>query len=229
MALFDSADGQRWKEALALYDEALQRVADRKKDPSKLQALDKWFYSAKEAKGAEVDKAYVCKVAEWKLSRGTFRPGLLQKVQSNSEQAVKKAFAAASESIEEDPAKALKALDAALAGVGPATASAVLCRAFPNKVAFMSDEAMLGCGLFSKASEIKYDLKTFARFNEIVQQKALELGAPWTGDAVAKALWATRTLQRDAAAPKPAVMKVPATKVSSSTGVRKTIAKTSKK
>ena len=24
-------------------------------------------------------KAYVCKVAEWKLSRGTFRPGLLQK------------------------------------------------------------------------------------------------------------------------------------------------------
>ena len=29
-------------------------------------------------------QAYVCKVAEWKLSRGTFRPGLMQKANWNS-------------------------------------------------------------------------------------------------------------------------------------------------
>lgn len=38
-------------------------------------------------------QAYLVKVMEWKLTRGTFRPGLLQKVQQNSEEEVKTSFA----------------------------------------------------------------------------------------------------------------------------------------
>ena len=37
-------------------------------------------------------QAYLVKVMEWKLTRGTFRPGLLQKVQQNSEEEVKTSF-----------------------------------------------------------------------------------------------------------------------------------------
>merc|ERR1712194_502256 len=95
-----------------------------------------------------------------------------------------------------------KALDKNLHGVGPATATGLLARSFPASVAFMSDEAMLGCGLFSKKS----DMKTFTTFNEKVQNRARQLNATlgrreWTGDAVARALWSVEMLAKLAAAP----------------------------
>ncbi|CAK9080243.1 unnamed protein product [Durusdinium trenchii] len=150
---------------------------------------------AQEGQGHHV--AYLLKVLEWKLTRGTFRPGLLQKAQLNSEEEVKRCFQAAYDLLaapDADGSKAVKALTS-LQGVGPVTASALLCRATPQRVAYMSDEAVLGSGLFKRAADIKYDMKTYTRFNQLVQAKALELGNRWTGDQVAKALWTHVKLQ----------------------------------
>ena len=38
-------------------------------------------------------QAYLVKVMEWKLTRGTFRPGLLQKVELNNDEEVRRCFA----------------------------------------------------------------------------------------------------------------------------------------
>eukprot|EP00931_Biecheleriopsis_adriatica_P081278 TRINITY_DN54597_c0_g1_i1.p1 TRINITY_DN54597_c0_g1~~TRINITY_DN54597_c0_g1_i1.p1 ORF type:complete len:254 (+),score=72.87 TRINITY_DN54597_c0_g1_i1:34-762(+) len=210
MALFKSTDSTIWTTALSSYSRALDAVAAEKKDPAKLKSLDAWFCNSKLEKDRRaLDKASLSRIVEWKLSRGTFRPGLLQKAQSNSEQAVKTAYqsakalllaanAAGSSAALEAATEAIRVLDKSLFGVGPATATAVLSRCFPEAVAFMSDEAMLACGLFKKKSELKYDIKTFSRFNELMQTKALSLTScgkrKWTGNDVAKALWAETVL-----------------------------------
>eukprot|EP00928_Gymnodinium_smaydae_P017032 TRINITY_DN1647_c0_g2_i1.p1 TRINITY_DN1647_c0_g2~~TRINITY_DN1647_c0_g2_i1.p1 ORF type:complete len:262 (-),score=67.43 TRINITY_DN1647_c0_g2_i1:218-1003(-) len=215
-----------WNAAIKSYAEALGLLAASKRDPAKLTTLDKWYLDPKHAAEQKtiLKKETLVKIVEWKLSRGTFRPGLLQKAQSNSEKSVKDAAAQAydvlssaektdakqplscnhaSAEVLDAASKAIKALDKNLFGVGPATATAALARAFPGMVAFMSDEAMLGCGLFSKPGDIKYDLKTFSRFNELVQNKARLLNSTlgrreWTGDMVGRALWAHEVLARNA-------------------------------
>jgi len=248
MALLQSQDASRWKSALASHAKAIEALAARKKDPSKLLVLDKWFHSPTTfGQKSALDKATLTKIVEWKLSRGTFRPGLLQKAASNGEAVVKKAYDEAKELLVEDetaledgrvPAaileaavKAVKVLDKSLVGIGPATASAVLCRCFPQSVAFMSDEAMLACGLFAKAADIKYDVKTFGRFNEVVQNKArnLNLGLRkrvWHGNMVATALWADSILQGNSDVRiKPAAAMSNSPKSPARAGVIKTIKK----
>lgn len=227
--LFESEAPSEWSAALAKYQEALDGLASKKQDPSKLKALDRWYLDPKDAASQrkKVTKETLEKLVEWKLTRGTFRPGLLQKAKSNAEKTLVDAYLEASNhlvgaerldskmgtSITEAPAEllqaatlAVKALDKNLHGVGPATATGLLARSFPASVAFMSDEAMLGCGLFSKKSDIKYDMKTFTTFNEKVQNRARQLNATlgrreWTGDAVARALWSVEMLAKLAAAP----------------------------
>ncbi|CAK9080363.1 unnamed protein product [Durusdinium trenchii] len=153
MSLMASCDGQLWSKALQGYGSALRQLASRKQDPSKLEALDEWFQKTEPKK----DKAYLLKVLEWKLTRGTFRPGLLQKAQLNSEEEVKRCFQRLGWTLRgrsvtiRGPPQALTSLQ----GVGPVTASALLCRATPQRVAYMSDEAVLGSGLFKRAADIK--------------------------------------------------------------------------
>jgi len=260
-SLMDSSNPSDWSGALSSYGEALDMLAAGKKDPSKLKSLDAWYMDSKQAaktKG-DLDTSTLSKIVEWKLSRGTFRPGLLQKAQSNDEKTVRHAYSLAlaelmpveqsdgKRAIGEDAAsadalaaatRAVKAMDKNLFGVGPATATAVLARVFPGSVAFMSDDTMLGCGLFSRSAEIKYDMKTFSRFNEIVQSRARLLNSrlgrrEWTGDAVGRALWARQVLARLGGAGGPpkapaaaaASAKRPAATAGGALGVRKTIGK----
>uniref|UniRef100_A0A7S0B6Q4 Uncharacterized protein n=1 Tax=Pyrodinium bahamense TaxID=73915 RepID=A0A7S0B6Q4_9DINO len=241
MALLDSQDATRWSVAFDACGTAIQHLAAQKRDPDKLIALDRWFYSpVSVGQKSTLDKATLTKIVEWKLSRGTFRPGLLQKAASNSEGAVKEAYESAKaalvdrEGVDDAGVKAVKALEKSLAGIGPATATAVLCRAFPQSVAFMSDEAILACGLFAKAGDIKYDMKTFTRFNEVVQSKAqlLNQALPrgkqtWTADAVGRALWAEWTLGNAATKNQGGLQlkKSPASKLAAASGVRRTIKK----
>eukprot|EP00913_Durusdinium_trenchii_P024621 g23113.t1 len=139
-----SCDGQLWSKALQGYGSALRQLASRKQDPSKLEALDEWFQKTEPKK----DKAYLLKVLE---SRPTDagRPWRREEV--------KRCFQAAYDLLaapDADGSKAVKALTS-LQGVGPVTASALLCRATPQRVAYMSDEAVLGSGLFKRAADIK--------------------------------------------------------------------------
>jgi len=207
-----SDDPMDWSAALKSYKAALELVAGAKKDPSKLLLLDRWYADGQvdipgcKAMPYSTDFETFIKICEWKLTRGIFRPGLMQRAQSNRDQEVEEACKRAEahlqvaagcnpEDVHGAAVQAVNLLDRTLFGVGPATASAILARQFPWAVAFMSDEAMQASGLFSRATDIKYDIKAFANFNKLVQGKADSLNkklgkCAWTGDAVARALWA---------------------------------------
>eukprot|EP00930_Biecheleria_cincta_P102337 TRINITY_DN94047_c0_g1_i1.p1 TRINITY_DN94047_c0_g1~~TRINITY_DN94047_c0_g1_i1.p1 ORF type:complete len:247 (+),score=56.92 TRINITY_DN94047_c0_g1_i1:55-795(+) len=215
-----------WSAAQKSYKEALGLIAGAKKNPAKLLSLDGWYLNGQVDKPGcksmpySTDKEELCKIVEWKLTRGTFRPGLLQKAQSNSKKAVEsacreaetllqKAQTSAPDEVLDLAAQAVRVLDKNLSGVGPATATAVLARQFPWAVAFMSDDAMLASGLFGRTADIKYDIKTFANFNKLVQEKASSLNrklgkCTWTGDAVARALWAQHVLASQSVLKRPA-------------------------
>ncbi|CAL1130305.1 unnamed protein product [Cladocopium goreaui] len=218
-SLMASQNKELWEKALKSYGQALRQLADRKQDPTKLTTLDDWFFKTEPKK----DKAYLVKVMEWKLTRGTFRPGLLQKVELNNDEEVRRCFATAYELLHAETPSSTKALKAltALQGVGPVTASALLCRTFPQHVAYMSDEAVLGSGLVKKASDIKYDMATYTRFNSMVISKAVELGGHWTAEQVARALWAHQKLAAPSSTKPEKGVGKPAAK-----GVKKSIKKT---
>lgn len=88
-------------------------------------------------------------VVEWKMTRGIWRPRNKQLAAGNSPEATREAtergLALASGTV--DPAVFQEALEAIaeLKGIGPATASAVLSLAYPERVPFF-DEAMAKVG-----------------------------------------------------------------------------------
>jgi hypothetical protein len=127
------------------------------------------------------------KVMEWKLCRGKDRPALRGLIKQNSAAAVAKASSAAFAHLEQsDWLSAIKAF-AELRGVGPATASALLCVLPKGQelCPFMSDEVL------EAATERKreYTLKAYQRLQEVLTKKASKLGRDWTAEKVGKACW----------------------------------------
>nr|CAN60405.1 hypothetical protein VITISV_034137 [Vitis vinifera] len=80
------------------------------------------------------------KLMQWKLTRGKWRPRLLDFVSSLDEALVKSASQKAFQSLP-DISKAISELTV-LKGVGPATASALLAAYAPDVAPFMSDEEL---------------------------------------------------------------------------------------
>ncbi|KAF2323946.1 hypothetical protein GH714_004189 [Hevea brasiliensis] len=103
---------------------------------------------------------------QWKLSRGKWRPRLLDFVSSLDEELVKSASQKAFESLP-DLRKAVSQLTV-LKGVGPATASAVLAAYAPDVAPFMSDEAMEAALGTSK----DYTLKQYLLFTDKLLSKS---------------------------------------------------------
>ncbi|XP_027090735.1 uncharacterized protein [Coffea arabica] len=128
------------------------------------------------------------KLMQWKLSRGKWRPRLLDFVSSLNDDVVKSASRKAFESLP-DVSKAVKELTV-LKGVGPATASAILAAHAPHITPFMSDEAMEAAIGNTK----DYTLKSYLVFVEKLQAKAMELSSEedlFTPSDVERALWSS--------------------------------------
>ncbi|CAI5533187.1 unnamed protein product [Closterium sp. Naga37s-1] len=143
--------------------------------------------------GAYVSKEELVSVMEWKLTRGKWRPRLLDFIKQLDPTAVQtassRAFAAlapytlttpgGSESASEARSEAgveasLKAAVtelSSLKGVGAATASAVLAALAPQVAPFMSDEAMVAALGDSK----DYSLRRYLVFAKAMREKASEL------------------------------------------------------
>jgi len=166
-SLWSSSSSQEWFGCLMSYEARLEGLA-KKKSRNKLVEFDRWYRT--DLAKTMSDRNPVCirshelsDVMRWKLAKGKFRPGLQNKVDSNTDESCRvastRAFAKAWEVKEklaetEDPAEAgiqrstIQAIEALskgppkLQGVGPATASGILaagCDCFP----FMSDEALV--------------------------------------------------------------------------------------
>lgn len=186
---FKSSDVNQWKEALSAYESRIESL-----NKPNLVSLDQFY--RKELPPLLVNRnpnPYITtpelsKLMQWKLTRGKWRPRLLDFVSSLDEDIVKSASQKAFQSLP-DISKAISELTV-LKGVGPATASAILAAYAPDVAPFMSDEAMVAALGNSK----DYTLKQYLLFTEKLQAKAKELsakGGSFTPSDTERALWSS--------------------------------------
>ena len=178
-----------------------------------LPNLDRWLFvtlpNRFNSGELTITSKEMCKVMEWKLERGKFRP-LMHFMKKLDNAQVKEAVELSISHIDADETRVDLAFDAltALKGVGPATASCLLAALRPKHVAFMADEAVVSCGVAGTDGKIKYTTKIYLKFLEAVTIKANELeslrlkqgddggednGCEWTPQRVSQALWAENT------------------------------------
>ncbi|XP_064595154.1 uncharacterized protein LOC135461838 [Liolophura sinensis] len=195
--LFDNLDEPGyWRKVYSFYDEVLRLKADKMKPEKKkdLIELDKWFQTElPEVIGSRkekfINKAELCKVMKWKLTRGKFRPRLTQMVAENSEDLVKESSREAFKKLP-DVIGAISCLTV-LKAVGPATASAVLAAGCPDEVPFMADESMLAIpGL----QPLQYTLSFYRTYVKEVSQIRKSLNKKddtkdWTANKIQLTLW----------------------------------------
>jgi len=126
---------------------------------------------------------------EWKMLRGVWRPRNLQLVRGNPPAEVERLSAEALEAVP-DPKRPL-ALLARLAGVGPATASAVLATAAPSAYPFFDEVVAAQIpGLGPAAFTTAY----YYRYADALRRRAGNLAAvcthsPWPVHDLDLALW----------------------------------------
>lgn len=129
-------------------------------------------------------------VTEWKMLRGVWRPRNLQLVRENPSAEVERLSAEALAAVP-DPKRPV-ALLARLAGVGPATASAVLATAAPASYPFFDEVVALqipGLG------QVAFTAAYFQRYADALRQRAASLAAvcphgSWPVHDLDLALWA---------------------------------------
>ena len=173
-----------WHQALQVYPDivALQNVAG-------LIELDTWYRLELPSKilGREPRCVYLddlAGVTMWKMRRGAWRPRNLALVKSNGLEDVAatsaRAFAQADE-----PGRALSTLSS-LAGVGPATASAVLAAFRPDRYPFLDE--VVG-GALVELGTPQFTATYYARYRQALTERAALLGVPWTPQDIGMALW----------------------------------------
>jgi len=215
IALWDSADCADWSRALASYPEV---VAAR--GVTRLPDLDAWYRDELPGLIAARAPAHVTldelvRVTEWKMKRGVWRARNLALVRGNEPDEVRRLSAEALAlalylpvgspderggtspsrgALAPEPRKPV-ALLAQLAGVGPATASAVLAAARPDLYPFFDE---LCAAQVPDLGAVAFTLPYYLRYAERLRERAATLdaacpGAGWTAHAVSQALWATAT------------------------------------
>lgn len=181
--LWTSDSLEEWQAALDAYEAvvAAQGVA-------RLAELDRWYRAELPAAIASRTPKHathgeLVRATEWKMARGVWRARNLVLVRGNSLDDVVKASTRALAAVP-DPRVPI-AVMAELAGVGPATASAIAAAAAPEIYPFFDDlVAAQVPGLGATAFTIPYYLKYAAA----IRDRAKQLG--WTPVQMEQALWA---------------------------------------
>ena len=120
------------------------------------------------------------------MSRGTWRAPNLVLVKGNDAGLVRERSTSALAQVPH-PTAPIKAL-AELAGVGPATASAVLSAAEPAVYPFLDElvaEQIIGLG------KVAFTLGYYAKYAEALRARSAQIGSDWTAGMVEQALWAS--------------------------------------
>jgi hypothetical protein len=184
-SLWTTPDPARWRAALGEYDAVIARQG-----VAKLPDRDHWYHT--ELPGAiaarrprHVTLPELIKLTEWKMSRGKWRAPNLILVKGNPAAEVK---AATAEGLALAPhPTAPIARIAELAGVGPATASAVLAAAEPGTYPFFDE---IVAAQIPGLGEVKFTLGYYARYADQIRARAQALGGKWTPAMVERALFA---------------------------------------
>lgn len=136
---FECSNVNKWKEALASYEACVESL-----NKPNLISLDDYYRKElpslihQRNPNPHINTTELSKLVRWKLTRGKWRPRLLDFVSSLDDSSVISASEKAFKSLP-DLTKAVSELTV-LKGVGPATASAVLAAYAPDVAPFMSDE-----------------------------------------------------------------------------------------
>ncbi|XP_044475776.1 uncharacterized protein LOC123203491 isoform X2 [Mangifera indica] len=186
---FECSNPSLWREALSSYQARVESL-----NKPDLVSLDDFYRNElpsliyQRNPNPYITTTELSKLMRWKLTRGKWRPRLLDFVSSLDESSVESASQKAFKSLP-DLKKATSELTV-LKGVGPATASAVLAAYAPDVAPFMSDEAMEACLGNCK----DYSLKQYLLYADKLQAKAKELayeGNSFTPSNVERALWSS--------------------------------------
>lgn len=184
-SLWSSDSPDRWRDALAHYDDVVARQG-----VERLPELDRWYRdelpaSIRSRPAPHVTLEELVRLTEWKMARGIWRAKNLVLVRGNAPDVVVETSTAALAAIPHPtaPISALAKLD----GVGPATASAVAAAAAPTAYPFFDElvaEQVPGLG------KVAWTLGYYARYADALRDRAARLGDDWTPAMVERALWA---------------------------------------
>lgn len=184
-ALWSSSIASEWRAALATYDDVIAA-----QDVAKLPVLDAWY--TRELPNAIASRATphithdeLVRLTEWKMARGVWRAPNLVLVKGNDTQAVIGTSSAAL-ALVPHPTKPVATL-ATLAGVGPATASAVTAAHAPSLYPFFDE---LVAGQVPALGKVAWTLGYYAKYAAALRARAAELGDGWNAMQVERALWA---------------------------------------
>lgn len=181
--LWTSDSLELWQAALDGYEAvvAAQGVA-------RLAELDRWYRSelpaaivSRQPKHATHDE--LVRATEWKMARGVWRARNLVLVRGNSPDDVVKASTRALAAVPD--ARMPIAVMAELAGVGPATASAIAAAAAPEIYPFFDD---LVAAQVPRLGETAFTIPFYLKYAAAIRDRAKQLG--WTPVQVEQALWA---------------------------------------
>lgn len=174
-----------WHAALENYPSVIKQQPG-----ERLPEIDQWYreelprlVSARSP--AHVTHHELAQITEWKMLRGVWRGRNLALVKGNTpdlvEQTSRKAFELAPH-----PTKPIATLSE-LAGVGPATASAVLAVLRPDIYPFFDD---LVAAQIPGLGEVAYTPGFYARYSDALRERADKLGHDWNPMVAERALWA---------------------------------------
>ncbi len=174
-----------WRAALDRYEAVIATQG-----VSSLAAHDAWYRielptHIAERASPHVTHGELVRLTEWKMARGVWRARNLVLVRGNAESDVHTVSRDAL-ALAPHPTRPIAML-ATLAGVGPATASAVMAAFAPATYPFFDElVAAQVPGLGPTAFTLGY----YARYAEALRERAAQLGEPWTPVDVERALWA---------------------------------------
>jgi hypothetical protein len=177
-------DGPALRRALERYPEIIESQGVKK-----LPELDRWYrkelpQSIAARSPAHLTSAELIRLTEWKMARGVWRAPNLALVRRNSDDDVRETSTEALSRVPH-PTAPISVL-AKLRGIGPATASAAIAAAAPERYPFFDElvaEQLPGLG------PVAWTLTYYARYAEALRDAATTLGGDWTPADLERALW----------------------------------------
>jgi len=197
-----SASAKEFQGVLKLYPQALKAKVKSKSKDNGLAELDKWYQEEfgslmNSRSPAYMSSEELVKMMKWKLSRGKFRPRLVQFAESNAPDFVKNTSEKGIKLAKQNKVAAAITELSKLKGVGPATASGVLAAAVPEKCCFFADEV---AAAIPGLAPIKYTAEEYKSVNAFVSASAKRINdeSPeddWTPHKVELAVWTFAVLK----------------------------------
>jgi hypothetical protein len=184
-SLWSSDAESRWRGAFEFYEEVVARQA-----VAALPDLDRWYREELPDAVASREPAHVTlpelvRLTEWKMARGVWRAPNLVLVRGNAPDAVVRTSVQALAAVPHPKAPIVTL--ATLAGVGPATASAVVAAAAPAVYPFFDE---LVAAQVPQLGKVAWTIGYYVRYADALRGRANELGKAWTPMMVERALWA---------------------------------------